>query len=189
MPHQASLWLWPICCLRGEPVAAIYKVTCLGCDFTQEILAGFPCFGYRLMVPPDVHLWTRMAWCGHCRQMVHAEHLLSQAEAEERIIGVSNLRIRQDSERYRQLLVSRQSPPRCLQCGGSSIVPASGTGSDHQLPHPVCGSALVFRHVGFARHSDETRVFSHEGEYLETVGEMLLPGRGYGPNKTPQSSG
>ncbi len=160
-------------------MATVYEAQCLGGDFQQRIIA-FPIYGYRLEEAPDVHMWVQLAWCRDCQKVVHAEHLLSPGEAEERVEGGTNRNVRRDAERYHEMLVSRQSPPRCLHCGGTEITPASGNGSERLLTHPACGNNITFHHSGHARLSDETHLYSSEGKYLATVTGSLIPGRRYG---------
>lgn len=159
-------------------MATVYAAKCQGCDFEQRIF-GCSDYAYRLAEAPDVFLYTQFAWCSHCQQIIQAERLLSLAEIEDYIARTSNRRIRQDAERYRQMMTSRQSAARCLKCGGIDIIPASGSWSERTIPHPACGSKIILHHAGHARVSPNTDVYSPEGEYLTTVEGGLMPGRGY----------
>jgi len=160
-------------------MATIYEARCSRGDFQQEVIA-FPVCGYRLEEAPDVHMWVQSAWCRYCQKVVHAEHLSSPGEAEKMIEGSTDRRTRRDAERYCKMLASRQAPPRCLLCGETDIIPASGKGSERIIPHPACGGSITFHHAGRARISSETHLYSSEGEHITIVTGILMPGRGYG---------
>ena len=95
----------------------LFTAQCDRCDFTQSVVARTN-YAYRLAEPPDVFLWTQFAWCGECREIVQAEKLLTAEEIDVWLDGDLNRRVRLDGERYRQIMQGRQSPARCLACGG-----------------------------------------------------------------------
>ncbi len=160
-------------------MATIYEAHCLGGDFQQMVVA-FPVYGYHLGETPDVHLSAQLAWCCDCQMIVHAERLLPPEEAGSGAGGSVNRWVRRDAERYAEMLAARQGPPKCLHCGGTNIIPASGQGSERVLPHPGCGHNILFVHSGLARLPNETLLYSPEGDYLTTVQGVLWPGKGYG---------
>ena len=164
-------------------MATIYSAECQGCDFRQDHIIMSPVYAYRLEEMPDVHMWVQLAWCGSCRQIVRAENLLSLAEAQERAQERTERRLRQDADRYVALRASRQSPAHCLRCGSIDLVLASSYSTERVLQHPACGGTITFRHAGHARLSNETLVYSPEGEYLLTLEGILCPGRGYGSGR------
>lgn len=157
---------------------AVFAAECQGCAFKQRIF-GRNDYAYRLEEPPDVFLWTQYAWCSSCQEVVHAERLLPSAESEEWIAGSCNAKSRRDGERYRKMIASRESPARCLNCGGVEIIPASGNWTERHIPHPACGANIVMHHAGLVRLSAGTAVYSSEGRFLLTVRGILIPGRGY----------
>ncbi len=157
-------------------MASVFIAQCLGCDFKQDII-GRTNYAYRLPEPPDVFLWVQFAWCNQCQKVVRAEKLLTAVEMEEWIVG-SNLRSCRDMERYRQMTACRVSLARCLKCGSSDIIAATGDWPSYLVLHPLCGGSIVLHHNGFARLSG-TDVYSPEGEHLTTIEGILVPGRGY----------
>lgn len=158
-------------------MATLFAAQCQNCNFSQRIV-GKSDYAYRLSSPPDVFMWVQLAWCSACQEVVQAEKLLSDAEIEERIDGSQNRRIRQDAERYRQMMQDRQSPARCLNCGSDSIIAASSDWQERFLPHLTCGGIISLTQSGFVR-SGQTEIYSPEGEHLAAIDGILIPGRGY----------
>lgn len=159
-------------------MAGVFTVECQGCDFKQSII-GHNDYAYRLEKPPDVYLWKQYAWCSSCQGVVPAERLLPSAESEEYLTHTPSPKLRQNAERYQQIIAFRESPARCLNCGGTEIIPASGDWPEYCVTHPDCGADIILRYTGSAPQSRETAVYSSEGEFLLKADGILLPGRGY----------
>jgi hypothetical protein len=135
------------------------------------------------------------AWCGAYRQVVYAERLEElpaletelQQDAlrgeefysglalppgrdwrEERDRHLSELRCRIEWRR------SRVSPPKCLECGSSSIllIPVTDDDDDEngespEIEHPDCGGCLRVVAVGLARSRDWV-FYTPEGDKIAT---------------------
>ena len=157
-------------------MAGVFIAQCEECGFEQRVV-GHGDYAYRLPEPPDVFLWAQFAWCNSCQKVVQAEKLLTTAAMEEWSTG-SNNRSRRDMERYRQMTASRISSARCLKCGSSDIIAATGDWPNYLVLHSLCGGSIVLHHNGSARLSG-TKAYSPEGEYVTTVNGILIPGRGY----------
>lgn len=162
-----------------------YHARCQGCDYEQSV-SNRSDYAYRLADPYDIILRYTFAWCNDCRLIVSAEHLQSEKTREEPVADRTNRnlvrnvrRFNQDVRRYNEMLASRRSPPRCLKCGGVNIDPVSGQSPPWTVRHPACGGALQIDGRYYSRDVPETDVYSTEGEFLERVGGILLPGRGY----------
>ncbi len=158
-------------------MASVFIAQCQGCGFKQDVIQRTN-YAYRLAEPPDVFLWTQFSWCPQCQKVAQAEKLLTATEMDEWVEGRTDPKICRDMERYRQMMTSRTSPARCLECGSTNIVAATGERQERLIFHPACGSTIVLHHNGFVRLSG-TDVYSPEGEHLTTVDGILTPGRGY----------
>src|SRR5262249_55715999 len=60
---------------------------------------------------------------------------------------------------------SRRSPPRCLECGSTAIVPIPGAG---EFLHPETGERVVVVSSGWADCAPWFAEFSPEGEQINT---------------------
>jgi hypothetical protein len=76
-----------------------------------------------------------------------------------------------------EFLHTRQSPPRCLNCGGTRVDTGSSlsdpkftakTEPHHALLHPGCGGELELRIEGdiFIKNPQSLRGYSTEGEFI-----------------------
>ncbi|BDI31221.1 hypothetical protein CCAX7_32720 [Capsulimonas corticalis] len=149
-------------------MATLFTAQCDRCDFNQTIAARTN-YAYRLPEPPDVFLWTQFVWCGECRKIVQAEKLLTEEEIDAWLAGQWNRRIRLDGERYRQIIVGRQSPARCLTCGSVDIVAAKSGEHVATVLHGDCGGVVSLNRSGSARIEGGIDVYSAEGEFIVGV--------------------
>ena len=148
-------------------------ISCSDCDYTQEI-PPLPYYGYRSVDFDFVTMPTQFVWCQHCQSVSLAEYLLPLERVEERIASEANRRMRRDAERYRQLLLQRQSPARCLHCGGIDLTLRTQD-ADRVLHHPFCGGVLLFELGIHAVMRPMTHYYTFEGEYLETAETIDVP--------------
>lgn len=158
-------------------MASVFDARCLGCDYRQRII-GCTDYAYRLSEVPDVFLWAQIAWCDYCHEIVQAERMLTATESKTWVADGTPKRLRRDAERYREMLTFRRSPARCLRCGTTDIHAASGDRNQQHVLHPECGKDIVLHHAGLARLGSHTHIYTPEGEYLETVDSVLVPGKG-----------
>lgn len=162
-------------------MAGAYHVRCQGCDY-EDTVSGGTDYAYRLAEWPDVFLWVQFAWCQNCSRVVQAEDLLPPKASEEWMAGHTNRRALKDARRYREMIDARRPPPRCLSCGSVDILPASGhTGERWEwiVPHPPCNGEILIAGKIYTSGIPATAVYTPEGEFLERVDGLLLPGRGY----------
>ena len=154
----------------------LHSVVCSSCDFRQE-LPPFPAYGYRSAEVSFIHLRARTAWCQHCQRVTYAERLEPLERIEQAVVQEKNLRVRRDAERYQQLLSQRKSPPRCLDCGSTSLVLKSQD-ERHALYHPGCGGVLSFYDTGaHVLLNPMTHFYTFEGEFLETEETLHIPSK------------
>jgi hypothetical protein len=161
-----------------------YQVSCRDCDY-EQIIANSSDYAYRLPNPPDVFLWSQFAWCNTCDNIVKAEHLQLPEETERWVKDCANQYLLRDAERYQEVLRTRISPPRCLHCGDVDIIAAlkhslGTTEPTWTVTHLACGGELVIGYKIYARLPCETKVYTPEGQFLERIPGILLPGQGYG---------
>jgi hypothetical protein len=142
-----------------------YIVRCDRCDYEAQLDAvSLP--RYDLGDGDDHYMHTQYAWCHRCRSMVDAEKLPTAAELAElraqlmRSVGKKDLvtehvlteadvdRMALPMERW---LAKRRSPPRCLACGATEIVPHEPPGAPEDGPsvhtpfvHPGCGGTIAW---------------------------------------------
>ena len=146
-----TLYECDVCSYRGEFVS--YQEHC------QRVL----CTGRA--IPIDVEL----AWCNTCRALAEVETLISldEIDAELEIAGsgkkktkkwwgegpwrrlansLKNVGSERRREEYisvvseiREWIIRRQSPARCLRCGGADVVVGH---ADESIVHPGCGGRI-----------------------------------------------
>lgn len=135
-----------------------FKVSCDRCDF-EATLGDRALPRYDLGDDRDHYMQTQSAWCHACRSMVDAEKLPTVAElVDERAqlmksVGEMELvtgyvitevdvdRRMAPMDRWR---AKRLSPPRCLDCGATEIVPHEPL-EDGPFLHPGCGGKIEWR--------------------------------------------
>jgi hypothetical protein len=157
----------------------LYRVKCDGCNF-EQLLSELP-RSYRLPNDVVIHVETGWAWCATCQNVTQSEEIrplediqreLDAAIAREPEIVDWVREIISPSEdfeaAYQRTLArfaqrrdwrqSRQSPPRCLECGATAITPfvwheADNPDDDHFVPvsHPGCNGLLHLSLAGLNR--------------------------------------
>ena len=158
----------------------LYRAKCDRCNFEQKI-SGLPRY-YRLSAGVVIHVETEWAWCASCESVVPSEKIRSLEDVQRELDAlvarepdmvewvrdlalpsgdfeatyqreVAQFTSRRD---WRQ---SRQSLPRCLECGGTAITPFVWRDTDDDLDaeefetieHPSCGGRIHLRCVGLVR--------------------------------------
>lgn len=177
----------------------MYRAECERCKYSQTFAEG----GLRsYQLPGEVRITIRqqLGWCRSCDRVVFCEELPTMGELAIEFAQFEEL-VRQDFdflsspgmsaeeliERERSRLASladmlqaRQSPPRCLECGSTSIIPISEADENEEeavlptrssIEHPGCGGPLSVHGIGLSRSRLWT-IYSTEGERLGAY-EML----------------
>lgn len=169
---------------------SLFRVNCDRCRFEQQV-SELP-RTYHLKVGETIHIETQWAWCASCQSVVPSERIRSLKEIQTELDAlvarepnmvewvralippsgdfeaayqrqVARFRSRRD---WRQ---ARQSLPRCLECGGTTITPFVWRDTDESdaeefetVEHLGCGGRLHLRCVGLNRPCIEY-YYSSEG--------------------------
>lgn len=167
-----------------------FKANCDRCSFTQE-MSELP-RSYRVADGVKLYIQTQWAWCASCRLITSSEKIrpLEEIQWELKCLLAREPDIldwvqksilpKEDFEASYQRQVarlttrldwrqSRQSPPRCLECGATSITPFEWHENDdlnleeyETIVHPNCGGCLHLKCVGLNRPKVEY-CYSSEG--------------------------
>ena len=155
----------------------IYEIRCDGCDYIQR-LSESPRI-YNIPSGENIYIETQCAWCSSCSCGVEAERVRTLMEIQsdldaliakepEMLEGVKDTMqpdetIESALERAvlhltqrRDWRKSRQSPPKCLECGSMEITPflkrdhyELKDGDFETVEHSGCGGQLHLANVGF----------------------------------------
>lgn len=143
---------------------------------------------YRLPDGSKLHIMQQPAWCAACRRFVIAEEVPTVEWLQAEISRFQQPEFQQpDSEaftiwafvsnnqpvaerieelrRYIEWRQSRQSPPRCLECGSLEL---TLTPMDGEFAHPATGERVVVGGQGWADTGSWSAEFSPEGVQLHT---------------------
>jgi hypothetical protein len=136
----------------------VIEVACDGCDLTAT-LGGMGLPRYDLGDGHGHYVETQHAFCHACRSMVDAERLPTSAELAERraqmmeSVGSKDLMtdhvvtqadVDERAGAIERWLSARRSPPRCLVCGSTEIVPHNPLAGEPFI-HPGCGGKTRWR--------------------------------------------
>lgn len=157
---------------------SIYTATCSVCAFTEEIVERRT-YAYKLSGTLRVYMFTQFAWCPVCSCIVRAEKLMGSDMIDQFIAGIDKPAFTRDLERYRQVMLNRQSLARCLDCGSMDIVAAMhGEHEQYELPHPGCEGKITMEPDGQLTPWAMYSVYTTEGAYVgEEEGYAYLGSR------------
>jgi len=124
-------------------------------------------------------MFTQFAWCQICQRVVRAEKLHGSDMIDRFIAGMDKPAITHDLERYRQVILNRQSLARCLDCASMDIVAAMhGEHEQYELPHPSCGGRISLENSGEMTPGAMYYLYTTEGAYVgEEEGYAYLGSR------------
>lgn len=157
-----------------------YLVTCSQCALRREL--GVPPKAYVLADGGVLPIQDAFGWCDSCEgvtacealpEIAEVEHLLAQALRKD------NERLAAELEHTRNWISRRVSPPRCLDCGSTSIhqFPLGWSlycdeESDQDfldIPHSGCQGMLHVEMCGWSLYRAVDARYSPEGEKLVDV--------------------
>lgn len=165
---------------------AFYRLTFLPEGRTEDFAGSCGNF-YQLNDGNEIELKSRPVWCDQCRKVTHGEQIESVEQLDKEIAGLERLaadirlemtrpplptfdapgdRIQREQiaklQLRRKWRRTRGSPPRCIPCGSSQIVPL-------EYDRPVrggCGLVLL-GFVGFCDNDWHISYFTPEGQRIE----------------------
>lgn len=172
----------------------VEMIVCSACEISVWASPLLPCV---YLFPSGEQLSTRQVhgWCDDCSRVRQVEALPrlevlvadEQAllkRAREKPVGLSRYEQRELEEvgLYRRLLQQRQSPPRCLECGGVAIQAwqFDDDGRATSSPHGGCpGLCKMIEDPDGMRIAliDDAETYSPEGQYLGRLSDQN--GSGY----------
>jgi len=149
-------------------------------DGRREWLFGETNAHYRLADGKTIPVNDVPVWCRGCHGFSNVERLQSleehDREAERFAAHASSGALSDENEtienewiemqaKRRELLKSRQTPPRCLKCGGTDHVALPTTGNKMELP---TGEVVEFGEGGLASmgQSGALRLFDRDGKRI-----------------------
>jgi hypothetical protein len=154
-------------------------------DENENILAELVTTHDKYALPGDVltFITTTAAWCPSCEQFTLAETLLSAEEMKETARRFAERRPAEPqaeewADRYlierwlvatlwQEVLSRRQSPARCLECGGHDFVPLQWI--RRWVDHPACpGKRVRVTPTVHARMARDGRLYDTEGRRIST---------------------
>jgi hypothetical protein len=178
-----------------------FNVSCDLCNF-EATLGDRAVPRYDLGDGTEHYMKTQSAWCFACRSMVDAENLPTLAELlelrAELMESVGDIdfvtgyvfteayvdRRSAPMERWR---VTRVSPPRCLDCGATEIVPHQPL-DDGPFLHPECGGEIAWRGGLSVECRGPGQAFDPEGLAVGVAPEGVVSHRALsGNNREPTS--
>lgn len=136
---------------------------------------------YRLLDGSTLHIIQQSAWCPECNRFVIAEEIPSIDQLKEELAKYQARDMEQlqkwefisngapVQERIDDLLKrivwrqTRQSPPRCLECGSIKTISVPTNG---MFTHPKTGEQVIVCDQGFADTETWQAEFSPEGNLL-----------------------
>ena len=167
---------------------AIYLLTFLPERRTEDF-AGSREDYYRLPDGAEIMLYSAPAWCGRCAKVVHGEEIESVDAIDKRIANLERLaaEIRCEmthpplptpnvpGDRYQQEQIAelklrcewrtrRSSPPKCLTCGSTVIVPL-----DDGKTMRITGGSVRCDFTGMGDTASHMRYYSPDGELIESL--------------------
>jgi hypothetical protein len=155
----------------------MWKIRCSGRDYQLgDQMWGYRHYGrfYAYLLPDQstLDLSFIAAWCRDCREVTHAEEMPSMAAIEKELTtSVPGWR-HEELTVLKKWRTQRRSPPKCLDCGSTNIVPVTLDFSEvieQTFPHPDCEGVLHFTPSGgYTLGPVQTqRLYSFEGDYLD----------------------
>jgi len=158
-------------------VSGRYLVKCNHCAYRREI--SVPPRVYALAGEKALPMHDAFGWCESCKNVTSCEALPLLADVE-RLLGQaerqSNQRLVAELEHTKKWISERVSPPRCLDCGGTSIqqFPIGWSvyreeDSDEDfldIQHPGCRGMLHLELSGWSLYRSWGDRYSSEGEKL-----------------------
>lgn len=158
----------------------LLKYGCTRCDF-QQIIRKRP---YRRVASDgsSSRIATVIAWCHDQGQIVESEEVPS-LELLESLLGEVEELVRRDTRQeeledwptpdelrreiaWRKI---RSGPPRCLECGSTSLTQET-TGRPGDLPrleHPGCGGQLVQQGLDYEQYDGPELLVDSEGQRID----------------------
>lgn len=165
---------------------ASYRLTFLPEGRTQDF-AGSRGNYYRLADGREITLHSRPVWCEQCAKVTHGEEIESVQAIDKQIADLERLaaEIRREMTRpplpapdapgdrhqqeqiaelklRREWRLQRSSPPKCLICGSTAIVPL-----EHGKPVRIAGGTVRCDCVGMCSTNFNEWRFSPEGDLIE----------------------
>jgi hypothetical protein len=165
---------------------AFYRITFLPEGRTQDF-AGSRGNYYRFVGGAEIQLYSDPVWCERCAKVTHGEKIESVQEIDKRIADLERLaaEIRREMTRpplptpdapgdrhqqeqiaelklRREWRMRRGSPPKCLVCGSTAIVPLK-----HGRPVRIAAGTVRCDCVGMCSTSFNQWYYSSEGDLIE----------------------
>ena len=165
---------------------ALYRLTFLPEGRTEDF-AGSRGNYYRLADGAEIELYSGPVWCERCAEATHGEEIESVQQIDRRIADLERLaaEIRREMTRpplptpdapgdrdqqeqiaelrlRREWRSRRRSPPKCLICGSTAIVPLG-----HGNPIRITGGTVRCQCVGLCSTVFNQWRFSPEGDLIE----------------------
>lgn len=157
-----------------------YLAKCSHCTYRREI--GVPPKAYVLPGGRSLPIQDSFGWCGACSGVTPCEALPALADVERLLaqaLREDNERLVTEMEDTRNWISGRESPPRCLDCGSTSIQPFPlgwslyrDEESDQDfldIPHSGCRGMLHVEMCGWSLYRAVDARYSPEGEKLVDV--------------------
>lgn len=157
-----------------------YLAKCSHCTYHREF--GVAPKAYVLPGGRSLSIQDAFGWCGACNGATPCEALPALADVERLLTQAlrdGNERLVAELEDTRSWISGRVSPPRCLDCGSTSIqrVPLGWSlyrdeESDEDfldIPHPGCNGMLRVEMCGWSLYRAVDTRYSPEGEKLVDV--------------------
>ena len=187
----------------------VEKIYCDRCDFRSNTMVTWGNYSYRLADGREVSLYRTLGWCHACNDIVPIENLSDRERVEEGILeleakiktsepaGLARwLPWKRNMARYEQqywqaeltealsrrlFFSQRQSPPRCLKCAATEIIPlkyvtpaVGDPPARINFVHPICGGSfwIVSDGLRIAMRFPKTLFYDNQGRSLdiESVG-------------------
>ena len=149
----------------------LFGARCDRCNYAQDL--SYAPRAYVLADGSQINVSQTFAWCLSCRKVVWAEKIddldditaksgdliqMQKVDGSMKRIDVGAL-----MAEWRQ---SREGPPKCLDCGSTSITMAEPDRFNREvLIHPVCQGTIKITDVVDAPDSDPI-LYSPEGDRL-----------------------
>lgn len=165
---------------------AFYRLTFLPEGRTEDF-AGSCGNYYRLEDGNEIELKSQPVWCDQCGKVTHGEEIESVEQLDKKIAGLERLaaeirlemtrpplptfdapgdriQLKQIAELQlrRKWRRTRSSPPRCIPCGSSQIVPL-----EYDVPVRAGRGFVLLDCVGFCDIGFHISYFMPEGQRIE----------------------
>jgi hypothetical protein len=167
---------------KGSGMGWLFEIVCDRCDYRQR-LTERPRV-YRFASGQTDAIEQTPAWCDGCGRVECAERLPSLSEIEEQISAIEGgadwvqdwlaetertaEEMLHQLQELKESWTNRHMPPKCLECGSTSIevFPKDGSGSLGTIAHRNCGGWLRAEWVGHALIRELAPEYSPEGDRL-----------------------